>query len=272
MENLDRHSKLLRNDGLIKNRRIMIGIPMTGLVRAEWALARYGQVIPCNWSTIDSIRWLDQYTPLDFLVADARNIIVQNCLDLEFEWLLQIDSDVILPYDTFIQLNQYLLKPDVPFLSGLYFTKSRPSEPLIYRGRGNSYYTDWKVGDKVWVDGIPSGLTLIHSSILKVLSEESDEYEVEPGRKVKRVYDTPGRTWYDPEKRSWLTQTGTEDLELCSRIMENDTFKKAGWDKYQDMEFPFLCDTNMFARHIDPDGIAYPSNNEEREFTTNEKE
>ena len=29
--------------------RIVIGIPMTGTIRSEWALARYGQVIPCNW-------------------------------------------------------------------------------------------------------------------------------------------------------------------------------------------------------------------------------
>jgi hypothetical protein len=38
---------------------------------------------------------------------------------------------------------------DIPMLSGLYFTKSLPAEPLIYRGRGNSYYKKWKFGDKV---------------------------------------------------------------------------------------------------------------------------
>ena len=262
---------LLKNTGNLKQKRIMIGIPMTGLVRAEWMLARYGQVIPCNWSQVDSIQWLDQYTPLEFLVADARNIIVHNCLKNGFEWLFQIDHDVVLQHDTFLRINDYMLAGDVPMLSGLYFTKSVPSEPLIYRGRGNSYYADWKLGDKVWVDGIPSGITLIHSSLLKVLAEESKSYEVMPGLHIKEVYTTPGKTWYDPEARSWYASTGTEDLELCTRIMEDRIFEKAGWPEFQDKEFPFLCDTGIFGRHIDNDGKTYPSAGEDFRFAPDDE-
>ena len=32
--------------------RILIGTPVTGLVRVEWMQARYGQVIPVNWSNV----------------------------------------------------------------------------------------------------------------------------------------------------------------------------------------------------------------------------
>ena len=55
-------------------KRILVGIPMTGLLRAEWVMARYSQVIPCNWSQVEAVRWLDQNSPIDFSVADARNI------------------------------------------------------------------------------------------------------------------------------------------------------------------------------------------------------
>ncbi len=257
---------LLKNTGPLKQKRIMIGIPMTGLLRAEWCLARYGQVIPCNWSHVDSLHWIDQYTPIDFLVADARNVIVHNFIQQGFEWLFQIDHDVVLPYDCFIKINEYMLKREVPMMSGLYFTKSRPSEPLIYRGRGTSYYTDWKLGDKVWVDGIPSGITLIHRSLLEVLYEESEAYEVMPGLKVKEVYETPSKVWYEPEARSWYAATGTEDLTLCTRIMEEGIFKKAGWDEFEGKEFPFLCDTGIFGKHIDNDGIQYPAYGEEQQF------
>lgn len=266
------HNVLIKNAGSHKQKRIMIGIPMTGLLRAEWTLARYGQVIPCNWSHVDSLHWIDQYSPLDFLVADARNVIVHNFIQNGFEWLLQIDSDVVLPYDCFIKINDYMLKAKVPMLSGLYFTKSRPSEPLLYRGRGNSYYADWKLGEKVWVDGIPSGITLIHRSLLEVLYNESKSYEVMPGLHVKEVYETPSKVWFEPESRSWFASTGTEDLTLCSRIMDEGIFKKAGWDEFEEKEFPFLCDTSIFGRHITNDGIQYPAHGEEFQFAPKDKD
>lgn len=245
--------------------RIMIGIPMTGLLRSEWVIARYGQVIPCNWSQTDCLHWLNQWSPLNFLVADARNIIVNSFIKENFEWLFFIDHDVILPPMTVLKLNERMLQNKVPMWSGLYFTKSVPSEPLVYRGRGNGYYNKWKFGDEIWVDAIPMGCTMIHRSILKVLYDESESYEL-PGVTVKRVFETPARTWYDPGTLSWFNQTGTEDITFCTRIIEEDVFKKAGWDKYAKKKFPFLLDASIFCKHIDFDGIQYPSKGEEAEY------
>ena len=258
--------RMPKNTGKHGYRRILIGIPMTGQLRSEWVLSRYSQVIPCNWSQVETLHWMNQWSPIDFLVADARNIIVKRCVEENFEWLLQIDHDVVLPPQTFLAINEYMIEKEVPFLSGLYFTKSRPAEPLIYRGRGTGYYADWKLGDKVWCDGIPSGITLIHRSILELLYEESPEYEVSPGYMVREVYKTPSRVWYSPQDRSWFTATGTEDLTLCTRIMEEDVFTRAGWPEIGAKEFPFLCDTSIFCRHINPDGIQYPCCGEEERF------
>ena len=58
----------------------------------------------------------------------------------------------------------YMQQGDVPVVSGLYFTKSEPSEPLIYRGRGSGAYLDFRMGDKVYADGVPTGCLLIHHS------------------------------------------------------------------------------------------------------------
>ncbi len=245
--------------------RILVGIPLTGLVRAEWMIARYGQVIPCNWSQVDCIHWLDQNSPLGFLVADARNMIATECVEQKFEWLFFIDHDVILPPTTVLRLNERMLKADVPMWSGLYFTKSVPSEPLVYRGRGNSYYNKWKLGQEVWVDGIPMGCALIHSSILKVLYDESEPYDL-MGKTVRKIFETPARTWFDPETQSWFNAVGTEDLELCTRIMKNNILKKAGWPKLQRRKYPFMIDTSIFCRHIDFNGKQFPSAGEEMEF------
>ena len=253
------------------NKRIMVGIPMTGLLRAEWVLARYGQVVPCNWSQVDCLQWLDPHCPLRFMVADARNIVVDAfCKDPDFEWLFFIDHDVILPQGVLLKINERMIKGDIPVWSGLYFTKSVPSEPLIYRGRGNGYYGKWELGDEVWVDGVHMGCTLIHGSILRAMYAESEPYDVMPGRTIRRVFETPSRVWYDPETLSWNTAQGTEDLEWCTRVMNEGWLAKAGWPKYQEMEFPFLIDTGIFCRHIDFNGVQYPSRNEHLEFVKSE--
>jgi hypothetical protein len=246
-------------------KRIMLGIPMTGLLRSEWVLARYGQVIPCNWSMGQFFQYVDQYSPLQYTVADARNIIVQEAVKQGYEWLFFIDHDVVLPPATILHVNDRMNKADIPVWSGLYWTQSRPSEPIIYRGRGNSYYKNWKLGERVWVDGIPMGCTLIHVSILKVMYEDSEEYMA--GQvKVRRVFKTPGGVHYDPQTRAWFTAQGTEDLEWCTRVMEGGYLKKAGWEKFQRKKWPFLMDTSVFCRHIDWDGIQFPAEGEESNF------
>jgi len=238
------------------NNRIMIATPATGLVRMEWVMARYGQIIPTNWSSIDLIQFINAFVPMKYLLADAENIVVKEAIDKKIEWLLFIEQDNVLPKDAFIKINQYINKGDVPVVSGLYFTKSIPAEPILYRGRGNSYFGNWKMGDKVWVDGIPMGFTLIHCSILKEMYKDSEEYEIN-GSKFKRVFRLPDRSWGDPESGVGVVR-GTTDLDWCTRVMEGGYFKKAGWSKYQNKKYPFLVDTNIFLKHIDDQGRLYP--------------
>jgi len=245
----------------------MVGIPMTGLIRSEWALARFGQIIPCNWSQTDCLHWIDACSPLNFVVADARNIIATRCVEGGFEWLFFIDHDVVLPPSTLLRWNERMLKGDVPVFCGLYFTRSVPSEPLIYRGRGNSYFTKWKMGDEVWADGIPMGCTVIHSSILRLMYEESPTYTIQPGLTVRKIFQTPQFSSFDPETLKWNAATGTEDLAWCSRVIEEDVLRRAGWREIGKKRFPFLVDTSVFCRHIDPDGTMFPARGEEQAFS-----
>ena len=252
--------------------RLMIGIPVTGLVRIEWVMSRYGQVIPCNWSQVEAFQSItNQISPMNFLVADARNIIVHKFLEQKWEWLLFIDHDTMLPPTGFLQLNEYMLAGDVPVVAGLYFTRSVPAEPLIYRGRGNSYYNDWKMGDKVWCDGIPMGCTLIHNTVLRALYDESADYSAN-GQPARRVFENPQQIFYDPEKRTNFAATGTEDLRFCTKVMKGNIFKKAGWPAYTSdvTKYPFLVDTNIFCRHIDQAGQQYPAAGEEKKFERGE--
>ena len=234
--------------------RVLIGTPCTGLVRIEWVQARYGQITPVNWSSVQMNHYLDSYNPLRYEVADAQNIIVRECLDRDFQWLVLIEHDVVLPQNAFLMLNEYMREAKYPIVSGLYYTRSIPSEPLIFRGRGNSYYSDWKQGDKVMVDGVPAGILLVHAGVLKELWKDSPEYMAK-NILTRRVFDTPRSLWYDPETGYANSKTGTSDLEWCTRIIEGDYLRKAGWgdfvDSLPDKRYQMLVDTALFCGHIE---------------------
>ena len=244
------------NNGKWQN-RLLIGTPLTGLVRAEWMFARYGNIIPTNWSQVDIVRYMNSSFALRHQIADAENLIVKNAVEGNFEWLLFIEHDNIIPPDAFIKINQYMLSEKVPVVGGLYFTKSDPPEPMIYRDIGWGYYNKWKLGDKVWAKGIPFGFTLIHGSILKEMWKESEEYETN-GEKTRRVFNQPAERWQDPQSKNWFSHVGTSDLEWCKRVIEGEYFAKAGWTEYQKKKYPFLVDTSIFVHHIDMQGQQWP--------------
>src|SRR5689334_7190567 len=113
------------------NNRILIGTPTLGKIRYEWASGRYGQTVPTNWAHIE-------VAMVGYPLADAENLIAKACVEGGYEWLFFIEDDNVLPPGIFIRMNQYMIRGDIPVVGGLYFTKSVPPEPMIYRewGRG----------------------------------------------------------------------------------------------------------------------------------------
>lgn len=248
--------------GVIKNTtnwrsRFIIGTATTGTVRMEWVQARYSQLIPTNWSSAEIMQWIPSYCPLQYMVSDAQNIIVKKAIEQDAEWLFLLEEDNVLPPNTFWRLNDYMSKRKIPVISGLYFTKSNPPEPMIYRGYGDSYYSDWRIGDKVWASGIPTGTFLCHMSIIRAMWNESPEYKAGDVL-TRRVFAEPHKTWFNPERGRMETQTGTSDLGWCDRVIKEKFLEKAGWPDIQKKKYPFLVDTNIFVQHINQSGTMYP--------------
>ena len=150
-------------------------------------------------------------------------------------------------------------KGDIPVVSGLYFTRSVPPEPMVYRGRGNHYFRKWLLGDRVWVDGVPTGMLLIHSKLLKAVWNDSPEYTVpNTNRVTRRVFDTLSQTWFNEENGANETLASTSDLNFCTRVINGDYLTKAGFPEIAKKKYPFLVDTNIFARHIEKNGVQFP--------------
>lgn len=253
------------NHELLKNKyqsryQVFIATPCTGLVRMEWAMSRFGQIIPCNWGYKAGVSWIPNYAPMGYLVAEAQNLSAKRFLEENCEWLMFIEQDNVLPSDCFLRFNEYMRKKTVPIISGLYYTKSYPAEPMVYRGRGNSFFEDWKIGDKVWVDAVPTGCVIIHRSIIEYLWNNSPEYKA--GDQIaRRIFYTPETSWYDPQV-GINNAVGTSDMEFCARIIMENVFEKTGWKKYANMQYPFLVDTSIFVGHIDENGRMFPQESE----------
>lgn len=254
--------KILKNESpnSIRN-RLVIATPTLGIIRIEWATGRFGQVIPCNFSSANFHLGLVQNFPMGYLVADAQNIAVEEAIKGNFEWLFFLEDDVIMPPNTFVMLNDYMNTRKYPVVSGLYYLKANHKEPLVYRGRGNSAYTDWKQGEKLWVDGVPTGCLLINMKVLKIMYNESKDYLTGYGKKVKMVFETPAKSWTDPETCAVSNSSGTSDLNWCDRVMKDKVLQRAGWKKIGGQKYPFLLDTNIKCGHIDlSTGRIYPIN------------
>jgi hypothetical protein len=241
--------------------RILVGTAATGSVRVEWMQARMGQSIPVNWSWVQMYDFMNGYIPLRYQVDDAQNLIVSHAIEKDFQWLLLWEHDVVPQPDALIRLNKYMLDASHPIVSGLYFTRSRPSEPLIFRGRGTGAFYEWEMGDHVYCDGVPTGFLLIHVGLLRLMWYDSEPYTVK-GREVRKLFYTPRDMWFDPETSMWNVTSGTSDLNWCDKLIKGDYIRKAGWvdydDKLEDKRYPFLVDTNLFCRHCNPDGEMFP--------------
>ncbi len=239
--------------------RLLIVTPTLGVVRMEWAMARYGQAMPCNWSASGASLGIGAGVPMHFLVADAQNLGCEDCIQKDFEWLLLWEDDVVAPADAFLILNPYIMDATIPVVSGLYFLKSNFSEPLLYRGNGNGCFTRFKIGEKVWATGVPTGFLLIHRKVIELMYNESEEYTTLGGRKARKIFETPAKLIYDPQTGGVSTASGTSDLVWCARVIKENVLTRAGWPKIGRKKYPFLCDTRIFCRHIDlATGRMYP--------------
>ena len=245
-------------DNPYKSGRLAIGTPSRGTIRMEWHQARIGQIIPVNWSMVTIMESLGGYIPMGYLVADAQNLIIAKVMAADFEWLLLYEDDMLPPIDAFIKLNQYMIKGDVPIVSGLYCAKTKPEEWLVFRGRGTGSYMGWKPGDPIWVDGVPTGFLLVHMSIFKAMWDDCEIYEIN-GQIVRRMFKFPRDLWEDPETHYYRTLMGTSDLDWSTRVMEGDYLKKAGWTKIARRKYPFLVDGDLLIHHISLDGKIFPS-------------
>jgi hypothetical protein len=234
------------NSGKYKH-KLLVGTPTLGTIRIEFHNAINGLVMPVNFQ-------ISNQTPIGFLVADAQNLICKDALARGFEWLLLLEDDVIVPPDLLLRLETYMVAKEVPMVSGLYPLKSTSPMPFIFRGRGTGVYTDFKVGEKVWADGVPTGCLLLHTSLLEAMAKVVPTYPISANGdqiKLPRIFETPRKAYADAGAGTYQKLVGTSDLYFCDQMKEHDILRKAGWKKIAAKPFPYLVDTAINCGHVE---------------------
>lgn len=105
-------------------KKILIAIPCMDMVSARFAqsLATLKKVGKCTVSFL-----------MGSLVYDSRNKLAGYALEMEADYILWLDSDMVFQPDTLERMMDTLNKhPQIDILSGLYFRRTTPFTPVLF--------------------------------------------------------------------------------------------------------------------------------------------
>jgi len=159
--------------------------------------------------------------PFGLSVADARNLMVKQAIDEDFDYLFFVDDDVLIPRNALVQLIHH--KADIA--GGFYYRKYFPLESCGMHVDNEDVPTvieNFKFGDIIHNTLVlPSGCTLIKVSLLKQIEA--------PWYRTCTVNNRPAIT---------------EDTYLCQKI--------------RDLGHDIITDLGIQCIHIDKErGIFY---------------
>lgn len=183
---------------------LLICVPTLGRpLTLDWAWAFKSLSPPINYNT----NFLTiKGKPVDV----ARNEAAEAAIAQNAKYLFFMGDDTVPPAHGIKQLIYTMEQhPEIGVLGGIYFSKTEPPAPLVFRGNGAGSYWDWKIGELFEVTGLGMDCTIIRTECLKQVSSP----------RFKTV-ETDG--FLDGVNSADLW---TEDLYFCKKVIEETQFK-----------------------------------------------
>ena len=103
--------------------KTLIAVPAMDMVHTSFVRSLVG---------LETVGDIDFIIPQSTLIYDARNLIAQKAVEKEFDRVLWLDSDMVLPKDAFKKLSAHIDAGN-EFVSGVYFTRKKPVRPTIFK-------------------------------------------------------------------------------------------------------------------------------------------
>ena len=105
-------------------KKILIAIPTLNSIPIEFFLSMV------NLKAVDQT---EISVVANSLVYTARNALALKAIDEGFDWILWLDSDMVFPRDTLVNLMECAEKNNLDYVCGLMFTRAMPCEPVFYK-------------------------------------------------------------------------------------------------------------------------------------------
>ncbi len=159
------HCKSLGRLQLLNNKETMklgICLPLYNVVPASFFVNFINRIHEVyNQNKFD----VQIYMRTSTIVDKARNELVKMALNDNCDYVLFIDSDMLIPRGAIDKL----LEMDVDIASGLYFSKGKPYLPVarVQEGDRHFFLEDFKYNDIMKVAGVGMGCCLIKTKVFK---------------------------------------------------------------------------------------------------------
>lgn len=158
--------------------KISVGVPYYGSLSGEWTFQTMQLV-----AMIAKEHTLCDIIASGVMTADHnRNLIVQEFLKSEAEWLFWIDSDTTIP----VGAVERMLAHGRTLVSGLYYGKNDPHPPIAYHVYNGAFAPIsqsrvWEVGEILEVDATGMGCMLTHRSVFEDIQKAYTPMQGEGG-------------------------------------------------------------------------------------------
>ena len=182
------------------------------------------QTVPTKFlRSLESLRRLpDTYTSVSecTLIHDARNEFASIAIQNGFDRVLWLDSDMVFEPDTLERMSALMdAGPDMDMVCGLYFTRTLPTKPVIYKSMPENedgflileQYTDYPRDALFRIEACGFGCVLTTVRLLK------------------RAWDKYGPPF------SYYRNVG-EDMSFCCRV--------------RDLGVDIWCDSSIRVGHV----------------------
>lgn len=153
--------------------KLAICMPLYGSIPASFFINFINRIheLYNNGKSYEVQIFMKQGQPVDYV----RNELVRMALVNEADYIMFIDSDILLPQrsiDDLIEMN-------VDIASGLYFSKGKPFLPVARIARDNKhfYLEDFEFNRIMEIDGVGLGCTLIKTEVFKKIKPPWFKFE-----------------------------------------------------------------------------------------------
>lgn len=150
-----------------ERRGIGIGIITRGTTSTTWATHLVKVINEMPVSTFWKILSVSGKS-----YAEARIEVVKKARELNFEWIIFIDDDVFLPDQAITKL----LSHQKEIISGIYWTKSNPSVPVISKKVGGGPFFNFPINKLFTIGSSGLGCCLINMKVFDKFDEENIPY------------------------------------------------------------------------------------------------